>query len=123
MGLYYKGIQMSGDVAKEARALGYLITPIETFDDWDATNNENFPSVIARSIVEDPDYLTTFTNIINELDTDIQAECNSSYDTVLNTVSAWVDLSRIDLLFNNKYGNDPPEFNCKYKIYIKVELI
>ena len=121
MGLQYKGIQLTGKALEEAKSLGYYITPVETFKDWNNTNNISSPCQIDRVIVEDSVYLTTFTNIIDELDTVFQQECNDKYDTENNTVSVWVDLSEISLIIHNKYGNDEPCFDCKHKMYIKIE--
>lgn len=101
---------------------GYTKPTVTEFDDYENTYTSR-TITITKSTVENATASTTFSNLVTQLNTDIETLINADFDTTGNTVTVWSNLRSVST--NNSlsgvlYTNGALSYNCLVDIFIKT---
>ena len=120
MALTHNGVKVS--IPNAQLPSGYTKPSVTEFTDYELTyKNREF--TIAKSSVENATASTTLTNLITQLDTDIETLLAADIDTVGLTVTAWSEVKRIRLNHNVDevlFTNGTDNYLCTVDIYVKT---
>ena len=115
----FNGIKILRSAITDANSVGYAIPSIPPLSDvkYETINNSFYD--VSKSSVTDPDDLTLFTNIINELTTFFTTELDN-FDDVTFTITAYAELYSITVDTGDKFDESSESYRCEYKMFIEV---